>query len=1241
MAVVVPPTSMALIMEKIVSKDKDYRYMAVSDLQRELNLESFKIDEFNERRLCDIMLNLLEDQSGDISGLAVKCLASFVLRVQPPHAEIMFVRLCEKLVNENSKDSEREISSIALKTLIQEIKTASVRSLFVEVVTPHLLGGLDTCKKEYMKLVPACLEILVESLLKFGEYYKDENRAAVRDSLLPLLHGSRSGLRKKAMQGLAGLAPHFTDEQLLVIYESLFGSLQSSGGKKDVQSVYIQTLGALSKALGWRFGAQLPVAIPIVVQYCEEAGESDDEFRENCLQALEAFISKSPIASKPFLESILALAINGLQHDPNLAEDMSEDGDHDDDDDELSVEDYSDDEDLSWKVRRGAAKCLSAIVVSYPELLAKIYPETCPLLVQRFKEREESVKCEVLTTLGDLVRSIGIAQRRSQGDEAGTTGLQMLQSDVAAIVSAAARQLRDKSLKTKAGVFTVLKELVLVLTDVPWLTPNLVEQLIPGICSALKESSSNSSGLKIQALQFLSLSMAHSSAEVWQPHLPQLAPLLRDAVAERYYKVTAEALRTIEELVVVIRPHKELPISPPLQGLVSPLFAAAASRVQAQDQDQEVKEAAMMAACKAVAVLGDALASEVPRFLQVLLDRLKNEITRLAATKGITLILDSSLELPLKAVMDPIMEQLTSFLRKYHRPLRYAALTAIQAVVEHHTGIVSDAALRQTIVELAPLINDNDLMLAGLGLNVCRSLLKQRPDTAPFMVECILQNAVTLAGSPVIQGSALEAVRAFFVALMKTGAEAARFDVLKASLVKAGRAGDIGKAAQISLASSIASICIAAGDVEVAATVNSLLKELTAEKGSEVQLRLSLLTLGEIGRLTDLSRKPEVQPALTTALGSPYEDVKAAASTALGAVTVGNVNAYLPFLLDSIANKTADKYLLLKALNESIVQLAHNKNGMVHLDGSHQAQVVKLLLENLLGSDDEQPSTQDVQCRNVVAECLGHLALLHPPLLQDLLSQAQRGNGIMRQYIVRAIKATLVANPHPVDGYLVGMMPFLVAYLADNDRHVRKSAVEMLNAAAHNKPALVLEHLLSALPHLYQQTVIDENLIRTVDLGPFKHKIDDGLELRKVAFECMDVIFEACPDSINYNAFMGPLSSGLGDQHDIRMGCHLLLCKLASRAGPIVLANLDPLVPKLEETLTHKIKPDAVKQEMDRNEDMLRSCLRAVEAVQSIPNSEACASFRSLIQTVVLKSLGAKFEAVKRERAEAEGKDKA
>lgn len=70
------------------------------------------------------------------------------------------------------------------------------------------------------------------------------------------------------------------------------------------------------------------------------------------------------------------------------------------------------------------------------------------------------------------------------------------------------------------------------------------------------------------------------------------------------------------------------------------------------------------------------------------------------------------------------------------------------------------------------------------------------------------------------------------------------------------------------------------------------------------------------------------------------------------------------------------------------------------------------------------------------------------------------------------------------------------------------------------------------------------------------------------------------------------------DQHDIRMGCHLLLCKLASRAGAVVLANLDPLVIKLEDTLNHKVKQDAVKQEVSHEATLspidLISCVHTV-----------------------------------------------
>lgn len=76
---------------------------------------------------------------------------------------------------------------------------------------------------------------------------------------------------------------------------------------------------------------------------------------------------------------------------------------------------------------------------------------------------------------------------------------------------------------------------------------------------------------------------------------------------------------------------------------------------------------------------------------------------------------------------------------------------------------------------------------------------------------------------------------------------------------------------------------------------------------------------------------------------------------------------------------------------------------------------------------------------------------------------------------------------------------------------MRRLALSALNSAARTKAYLIRDHLQTLLPTLYQETVIKPDLIRTVQMGPWTHKVDDGLEARKTAYETLYTLVRIDP----------------------------------------------------------------------------------------------------------------------------------
>ncbi|ETN80879.1 hypothetical protein NECAME_02278, partial [Necator americanus] len=137
--------------------------------------------------------------------------------------------------------------------------------------------------------------------------------------------------------------------------------------------------------------------VPNVLDQVEAA--DDDELREALLQSLETFTYRCPREMAVYQDRILKIVTSDLTYDPNYSYSDDEDdssmelgeGDTDEDD----AEDYSDDDDMSWKVRRASAKTIEAMIVSRRDQLPSSVQTLGPLLISRLREREENVRVDI------------------------------------------------------------------------------------------------------------------------------------------------------------------------------------------------------------------------------------------------------------------------------------------------------------------------------------------------------------------------------------------------------------------------------------------------------------------------------------------------------------------------------------------------------------------------------------------------------------------------------------------------------------------------------------------------------------------------------------------------------------------------------------------------------------------------------------------------------------------------------
>jgi cullin-associated NEDD8-dissociated protein 1 len=770
----------------------------------------------------------------------------------------------------------------------------------------------------------------------------------------------------------------------------------------------------------------------------DEHDPQADELQETALVTLEALISSCSTQMQSYLSNTIKSALRCLKYDPNVAEleedeEMSgtqDDGSEDDATEEPEMDDdefedfeeeggYSDVDDMSWKVRRCAAKLLYTVISTYGRGRAlddaSLYQQIAPAIVTRFnKEREESVKLELVSTLDALVRKTGegsmIAtsngflesvgsgsknsrKRRRQDSDAsmidfepsmgtssaaGTplaspsspkTGAQSeLANALPVIVRSLVKMWKQASIPLKQAIIVLLKSLALVryggladhLQQIEDPIADVLKSTLATGSSAPVGASASAGTLQIETLSLIAAVVETHASEALLPFLIALIPGVIGAVNDRNYKVSSEALSAVEQIVKALTPPRVPAASQDLTSQLEKLYEVIYSRITDTSADLEVRQ-------RAIHVLGVLIArssgEQGSAFLSIqlrtkglatLLDRLKNETTRLSAIRAVddVAVLCSRKEDIDSAWVREVTAELGAQLRKSDRVLRSASLETLRSLsMNPNSRAHYDGATMKNLEEcLLPLITVEDFHLLAPSLIILAKLI---PGNAQLLVDNGLVASICSIVLNTLAGTVLKAL----LLLVRVIGEENSGSALMQKLLR-----DVGINGDTSVVGRAIGTLLVHGGTKLGVRMEDFLSELQTVDDPQRKC-LALAILGESGLRMGTS-SPLNPDVFIPHFSSKSEKVRLAAATALGNAAAGNVKAYLPTILDGLEKTQGQSYLLLHSVKELL-----QHPDMIRPDVAPSA--AKLWQALLVVSKEEDN-------RAVGAECVGRLALVDP-----------------------------------------------------------------------------------------------------------------------------------------------------------------------------------------------------------------------------------------------------------------------
>ncbi|ODV73761.1 ARM repeat-containing protein [Cyberlindnera jadinii NRRL Y-1542] len=274
--------------------------------------------------------------------------------------------------------------------------------------------------------------------------------------------------------------------------------------------------------------------------------------------------------------------------------------------------------------------------------------------------------------------------------------------------------------------------------------------------------------------------------------------------------------------------------------------------------------------------------------------------------------------------------------------------------------------------------------------------------------------------------------------------------------------------------------------------INENLRDYVEAKESELAQHINssfnIRLLGYIGQVMPLTTSIKQLQSFFS-----EDETKFYAAESLGRLISTNPESYLPEFLERItANQ--DRCLLLITIKQV---LKINKSLPFE---------TYLTIWNTLFDILKQEEVIDEALTRIASQDVGLILVNNSDtgfFYQQASEFLKTDNCVILFTVIAAIKFILAYDNIFTADLVDPLLLQVFAQIENEDLEVKQVSIVTLMTALNNQFTILIPHLVVVLPYVYNELGAKKQYEESIQIGPFKHKIDKALEVRKNAFEIL------------------------------------------------------------------------------------------------------------------------------------------